>query len=206
MKISYYKAVWFDAFWTLVTQSNKFDRYLLKIVLKYWWDIKKAKLLTTKNPENIEWYMVSVLTLCWLDISKIKGSELKTLIELYNSDLKNFKLRDNTIETLELTREKVDKVFLISNLSSLYIPVIKKLWLEQYFNFILYSCQEWVKKNIHSDEIFKKAHSKLEWINKSEVIYTWDRKSNDEIAPQNAWFDSINIEKFKKIILNNESN
>lgn len=202
MNLQDYKAVWFDAFWTLITESNKLDRLQFVLTKKYWWDMKKSNLLTTIYSQNIEDYLKETFKSSWVDFSDLSEEEKEKLMAAYQKDLDSYQLRESSEQLLEKVKNSVDQIFLVSNLSSLYIPVVEKLWLWNYFNFILFSCNEWLEKDINNPEIFELACKKLVWIDKKKVIYTWDKEWNDEIAPKNAWFDAINIEKFREIILN----
>ena len=202
MNLQDYKAVWFDAFWTLITEANKLDRLQFVLTKKYWWDMKKSNLLTTIYSQNIEDYLKETFKSSWVDFSDLSEEEKEKLMAAYQKDLDSYQLRESSEQLLEKVKHSVDQIFLLSNLSSLYIPVVEKLWLWNYFNFILFSCNEWLKKDINNPEICELACKKLVWIDKKKVIYTWDKEWNDEIAPKNAWFDAINIEKFREIILN----
>jgi FMN phosphatase YigB (HAD superfamily) len=202
MNLKNYDTVWFDAFWTLVEGSNSTDRYQHTLIKKYGWDMRKAQLLISPYPQTPEEYFKEVFPASWVSYGQISDEEKKQLLKYYEEDYNNYKLFERTEELLETVKSQVDHIFLISNLSSLYIPVIEKLWLTNYFNFIIYSCDFWAKKSVNSTDIFDWAYERINSnIPRNKILYTGDKEGNDQVAPKKAWFDAVGIEEFRKIIL-----
>jgi FMN phosphatase YigB (HAD superfamily) len=203
------KAVWFDAFWTLIEGKNNSSKVFYKIIKKYWWDVSKINLLTTNYSSNPETFFKETIIKSWINYNKIPQVEILNLLKTFNNDFENYKLIENTEKLIRKVKENVDYIFLISNLSSLYIPVIRKLGLENYFNFVFYSCEMWEKKTTNNPKIFNTANIYLNTlpdtkiiIPKKETLFVWDNYQADIIAPKNAWFETMDINKFRKKILN----
>ena len=205
------QAVWFDAFWTLIESRSTSVKYFYSLIKKYWWDASKIKFMTTNYSTNPELFYKETIDKSWIDFEQISNEEKDKLLLAFNEDFENYKLIDWTEKLIEQVKSQVDYTFLISNLSSLYIPVIQKLWLENYFTFVLYSCELWIKKTPHNTKIFDFAWVYLNThpdtkiiIQRDKTIFTWDNPRDDIKSAKNAWFQAIEINNFKDIILNNK--
>lgn len=117
--------------------------------------------MRTKYSHIPEGYFKQTFEASWVDYASISEQEKSQLLTYYKNACNNYTLFDDTKELLEKVKSQVDTVFLISNISNLYIPVVEKLWLPNYFQFILYSCNFWAKKNPQCTKIFDWAYEKL---------------------------------------------
>ncbi len=207
------KAVWFDAFWTLIDDSKKPNFNLSKIFKKYWLNIKDTDLIKQVYPENpYDYYEELFDFLFEKEWSKrtyknsISQEDKDIILENYKKEINSYILKPDTERLLKKIKSEINYIFLISNLSSLYINKVEQLLKWQEFLFKIYSCEVWMQKTIKNTDIFDLTHEILNrksWkiFRKNKILFTWDKEANDEIAPRKAWFQTINIDKFKKIIL-----
>ena len=208
------QAVWFDAFWTLIDDSKKPNFNLAKIFKKYNLTLKDTHLMKEVYPQNIYEYYEELFDFLfekeWLwrtYINHVSDEDKKTIIENYKKEIDSYTLIPQTKELLEKVKSKTDYIFLISNLSSLYVNKVEELLKWYDFLFKLYSCDTWYQKTIKNTNIFDLSSEILNrksWIiiPKNKILFTWDSKANDIIAAKNAWFNSINIDRLRNKILN----
>ena len=184
----------FDAFWTLIETSwaEKYYRKSLAILNKYWW-IKKLKLLTNKYPSFPNAYFQAILK--QLNVNNF--DVIDELILLFEQEKKFYRLKPYAKELLELLSWKWKKLYVASNLSSLYVPVADKLfdWLP--IDKIYYSCEIWLKKNVNDLSFYNYILKDLQ-IKPEQVIFTGDSLENDVIGPSKLGIKSFLIEEFLK--------
>ena len=207
------QAVWFDAFWTLIDDSKRPKFNLARIFKKYWLNLKETNLIVKQYSQNPEKYYQELFDYLfqkewkWRSYKKdVSDKDKKIILENYYQEIESYSLRPQTDEFLEKIKSQVDSIFLISNLSSIYVNKVEELLKNHNFLFKIYSCDVWLQKTIKNTEIFDLSYEKLKenWtiVKRNKILFSWDKKSNDEIAPKNAWFQAINIDKFRNIILN----
>ena len=214
LKENWIKAVWFDAFWTLIDDSKRPHFNLAKIFKKYNLALKNTHLIKEVFPKNPHEYYEELFDFLfekeWLwrtYINDVSDEDKKIIIKNYEKEINSYILRPQTDELLKKIKSKTDHIFLISNLSSLYINKVDELLNWYNFLFKLYSCEAWYQKTIKNTDIFDLSSEILNrksWIviPKNKILFTWDSNSNDIIAPKNAWFNSINIDTLIDKILN----
>jgi len=194
MNISSYDAIWFDVFGTLIenNEAKKYGREIISILKKQVWDLSSYQLMERdywKNPDK------------YFSIFNLQDSVKNELISLFYKEKKSYKLKPYTKELIGFLKGQNKKVFLISNLSSLYVSIVEELLWNFDFDLKVYSCYVWMKKNIQNPEIFKQTLEFLR-IKPDKVIFTWDNIKNDVQAPSKIWINSILIGDFVNNILN----
>ena len=189
----------FDAFWTLIetTWAEKYYKKSLEILKKHW-DIKKLNLLTSKYPNFSKHYYENILKQLWKD----KNSKvIDELVFLFNYEKEFYKLKPYTKELLDLLKDEWKHISVVSNLSSLYVPILEDLLFHLPINKFYYSCELWIKKNKDDLFIYKYVLKDL-WINSKQAIFTWDSLVNDVLWPSKLGIKSFLIDEFVKERLN----
>ena len=206
MNLENIKAVWFDAFGTLIDDPKKhLFSDILYIIEKYWWNLKSLDLTTKKYPTEPKLFFERIFKDLWIDYWEVSQEDKGNLLNCFNQQYASYTLRPQTRELLKKIRGKVDSIFLVSNLASPYVVRVEELLDWEDFLFKIFSCDVWAKKSVEDTKIFDIAYDEFLRreisISRQEILFTWDKESSDEIAPQKAWFKSINIKEFRKNIL-----
>jgi len=155
------------------------------------WDLSNYQLMEKdywKNPDK------------YFSIFNLQDNIKNELISLFHKEKKVYKLKPYTKELISYLKEQNKKIFLISNLSSLYISVVDELLWNFDFDLKVYSCYVWMKKSIQNPRIFNYTLESLK-TKPDKVIFTWDNIKNDVQAPRKIWINSILIDEFVKNIL-----
>ncbi len=204
-------AVWFDAFWTLIDDSKRENlKEVFLIFKKYWLKLSNWGVVTSNYPSEIGLYYKKVFDylfkIQWKGkdyLHDVSQEDKDVLKDLFNNELESYILREWTQELLSIIKQEVQSIFLISNVSSPYIKKVEELLPEWTFNFSLYSCIEWYKKTPDNTKIFDSAINRLpKSVKRDQILFTWDKNSNDLVASKNAWMQSVHIDKLRKEILN----
>ncbi len=206
-------AVWFDAFWTLIDDSKRKGlKEVFWIFKKYWLKLSDWEVVIKDYPTNTEHYYEEIFNKLFKSkwdwesyLYDVSESDKNILQELIRNELKSYTLRKWTNDLLYTIKQNVDSIFLISNIASPYIKKVEELLPEWIFDFSLYSCREGVKKTLENTLIFDRAFENLwEHMMREQILFTWDSTSNDIIAPQKAWMNTIHIDSLRANILNHK--
>ncbi len=215
LKSNWIEVIWFDAFWTLIDDGKRPKFNLARIFRKYWLNLRETDLIVKKYSEDPKKYYQELFDYLFQKEWKgrtykknVSEEDKKIILENYYQEIESYSLRPKTNELLEIIKSELQNLFLISNLSSIYICKVEELLTEHKFLFKIYSCNVWMQKTIKNTEIFDLSYKKLEesWITvkRNKVLFSWDKEANDEIAPRNAWFQAINIDELRRILLNSK--
>jgi len=184
MKLEKYEAIWFDVFWTLIEnkEAKKYWKQIMQL-LKSNIDISSYKLMEKDYGTNPKKYF-SIF-----DLNEKINLEL---LDLFEKERQAYYLKPYTKALLRFLQNKWKKLFFISNLSSLYVPIVEQLLKDFDFDKKYYSCYLGLKKNVKNPEIFHKVVDDLQ-IPANKILFTGDNPINDLEAPKGIWIDTVHI-------------
>ena len=169
------KAVIFDLWGTLAYNKNHIGSYIQKI----------TDIIGSENTEKFkelrkEWYIHNYSSEEFFSklVNKINKPEpfKDELIRIWNSQIKEAMLYNDTINILESLKKRNIKIILISNTTPISNDIIRKLNIQGYFNIILFSCNEGILKP--SPIIYQKILTRLN-LKPEEIIAIGDQISTD---------------------------
>ncbi len=169
------KAVIFDLWGTLAYNKNHIGSYIQKVI----------NIIGSENEEKFkelrkEWYIRNYnsdefFTKLLNKINKPVAFK-DELVRLWNSQINNVALFDDSLDILEILKRKGIKLVLLSNTIPISNESIKKLNIHGYFNIIYFSCNEGIMKP--SPLIYQKILTKLN-MKPEEVIVIGDQIETD---------------------------
>ena len=190
---------WFDAFGTLIDDkgTKTYSKKILEIFERYEIDLKQIPLTTTKFSENPKDFFDAILRFQWKNVNFMSESHKKELIDIFKAKKQVYKLKPYTEEVLAKLKENKKTIFLISNLASLYVPIVRKLlgwkWIDKFY----YSCDIGMKKTMENSDIFNFVLQDLK-IQAQDTFFTGDKLERDVIPPSKVGIESCLIDKFFK--------
>ena len=159
LKKNWIKAVWFDLFWTLIDDSKKPKFNLSRIFKKYWLKLKDTDLIKQVYTENpYDYYEELFDFLFEKEWSKrtykndVLEEDKDIILENYKKEINSYTLKPKTKKFLAKIKSEVDYIFIISNLSSVYINKVEELLKWEGFLFKIYSCEAWMQKTIKNTD------------------------------------------------------
>ena len=180
VKSSYADKVWLEGLPELYSEEKNIP---LKKAKTYIFNLYKVVGQTKK-----EWYDIS----WWFQKFKMNSS-WQDLLYKYKDDIKLF---PETIETLELLKEKF-KLIIISNAKKEFIDIqLKQTNIKPYFKHIFSSLSDFdlVKK---TPDVYKQVLEILK-VQSDEIIHLGDNFEFDYISPKKIGIVSIYLDRSKK--------
>jgi FMN phosphatase YigB (HAD superfamily) len=178
--------IWFDVFGTLIENkcAKQYGKKILS-VLQREIDFKSKDLLVNDYWNEPYEYFKNL----WVNKNTIDD-----LVKLFELEKEKYFLKPYTTELIWKLRKYKKTIFLLSNLSSLYVPVVEKM-LAPMIKKRYYSCYLWMKKNLQNPKIFEYVANDL-WVPTSSILFVWDSYKNDILASQKVWYNSMLIQDF----------
>jgi len=125
----------------------------------------------------------------------------KGLIDIFETKKQIYELKLYTEEVLTKLKENKKTIFLVSNLASLYVSVVRKLLSWKWIDKFYYSCDIEIKKTMENSDIFNFVLEDLK-IQAQDTFFTWDKLERDVIPASKVGIESCSIWDFVESFIN----
>ncbi len=188
------KAIIFDLWGTLAYTEPHIGKFIEDV----------NKLLAKEHVEVFtklrrQWYTQNISSDSFfsnlIEETKLNPKKKHELIEVWEEQTNHAKLYPETLEILQNLKENQIKLALISNTTPITEQAMKKLAIEKYFDCILYSHTEGVKKP--DKKLFQRALEKLK-VKSGELLIVGDQLTTDKAGADSIGVNFILLDRENK--------
>ena len=194
------RAIIFDLWGTLAYNKNHIGSYIERINnligkenIEIFTELRKEWYVTRMNDDE---FFTKLLLRINMPIS-IKDK----LIKIWNEQIEDSFLYDDTENILKILKSRGVKLILLSNTTPISNEIIKKLDIEKYFDIIFFSCNEGMLKP--SPIIYNKILTRLRMEPKN-LIVVGDQINTDIVGAEAYGIKAILIDRNNKYKYNNK--
>lgn len=184
------EAILFDLYGTLVradtrTLHRELPR-LLGVDRREWLEFVRGDLLVTPFADHA----VFAKHICDVMAPSHAAELEKQCVELVDRELQKVERHEGVLSLLSFLKRRGFKLGVLSNLSSTYKDPVASLELAEYFDAMIFSCDEGIAKP--DPEIYRRACERLR-VAPENVLFVGDSLPNDVIAPKQLGMHVLHI-------------
>jgi HAD superfamily hydrolase (TIGR01549 family) len=184
------EAILFDAYGTLLradarTLHRELPR-LLGVDRRSWLEFVRNDLLVHPFADHA----VFARHICDVMVPEHAEALEKACIELVERELGKVERNEGVLSLLSFLKRRGLKLGVVSNLSSTYKDPIDTLGLTEFFDVVMYSCDEGITKP--DPEVYRRACRKLD-VAPENVLFVGDSLLNDVVAPREFGMHVVHV-------------